>query len=203
MHRACPWRGSRGPRISGRCEGTSRLLLWRFRRRGEPAPRPRMRGSARQEWVQVACANVAIRLPSAAMRLVTFGAGYVGLVTGTGLSELGHDVLCVDIDPSKVKSLNDGVIPIYEPGLGDLVRRNERSGRLRFATEVTPPWDEADAYFIAVGTPPGEDGSADVRGVHAAAEQIAALAKKSALVVIKSTVPVGTCDAVQAKLNGA
>ena len=137
------------------------------------------------------------------MRLVTFGIGYVGLVTGTGLSELGHDVLCVDIDPAKVKALNDGVIPLYEPGIGDLIRRNERSGRLRFDTEVTSPWDEADAYFIAVGTPPGEDGSADVSGVFAAAEQIAALAKKSALVVIKSTVPVGTCDAVQARIAKA
>jgi UDPglucose 6-dehydrogenase len=137
------------------------------------------------------------------MRLVTFGIGYVGLVTGTGLSELGHDVLCVDIDPSKVRALNDGVIPLYEPGLGDLIRRNERSGRLRFATDVTPPWDEADAYFIAVGTPPGADGSADVSGVYAAATRIAELAKKPALVVIKSTVPVGTCDGVQARLTQA
>src|SRR5271165_2336488 len=107
------------------------------------------------------------------MRLVTFGVGYVGLVTGTGLSELGHDVLCVDIDPERVRQLRDGVIPIYEPGLGDLVRRNERAGRLKFATEVTPPYDEADAYFVAVGTPPGPDGSADVSAVLKAAEHIA------------------------------
>jgi UDPglucose 6-dehydrogenase len=139
------------------------------------------------------------------MRLVTFGIGYVGLVTGTGLSELGHDVLCVDIDPAKVRALNEGVIPLYEPGLGDLIRRNERSGRLRFGTpvDITPPWDEADAYFIAVGTPPGADGSADVSGVFTAADQIAALAKKPALVVIKSTVPVGTCDGVQERLARA
>src|SRR5579859_6423938 len=82
------------------------------------------------------------------MRLVAFGVGYVGLVTGTGLAELGHDVLCVDIDPERIRQLEDGVLPIYEPGLGDLVRRNERAGRLRFATDVLPPFDEADAYFV-------------------------------------------------------
>ncbi len=137
------------------------------------------------------------------MRLVAFGVGYVGLVTGTGLSELGHEVLCVDIDPQRIKDLNDGVIPIYEPGLTDLVRRNERSGRLRFSTEVTAPFDEADVYFIAVGTPPGADGSADVSAVLAVAERIAATAKKAALVCVKSTVPVGTCDAVQARVAKA
>ena len=135
------------------------------------------------------------------MRLVTFGVGYVGLVTGTGLAELGHDVLCVDIDPERVRQLQDGLIPIYEPGLGDLVRRNERAGRLRFATEVAPPFDEADAYFVAVGTPPGPDGSADVSAVLRAAEQIAEVAKRPALIVIKSTVPVGTCDASQARAD--
>lgn len=88
------------------------------------------------------------------MRLVAFGVGYVGLVTGTGLAELGHEVLCVDIDPIRVRQLDDGVIPIYEPGLADLVRRNQRAGRLRFATDVSSPFDSADAYFIAVGTPP-------------------------------------------------
>ncbi|MGH7271103.1 MAG: UDP-glucose dehydrogenase family protein [Polyangiaceae bacterium] len=135
------------------------------------------------------------------MRLVTFGVGYVGLVTGTGLAELGHDVLCVDIDPERVRQLEDGVIPIYEPGLADLVRRNGRAGRLRFATQVTAPYNEADAYFIAVGTPPGPDGSADISAVSTVAEQIAKIAKKPALAVVKSTVPVGTCDAVQAILD--
>jgi UDPglucose 6-dehydrogenase len=135
------------------------------------------------------------------MRLVAFGVGYVGLVTGTGLAELGHDVLCVDIDPERIRQLEDGIIPIYEPGLADLVRRNERAGRLRFATAVMPPFDEADAYFIAVGTPQGPDGSADTRAVTAAAEQIAVLAKRPAVVVIKSTVPVGTCDAAQASID--
>jgi len=135
------------------------------------------------------------------MRLVAFGVGYVGLVTGTGLAELGHDVLCVDIDPERVRQLQDGIIPIYEPGLRDLVQRNERAGRLRFATTVTAPFDAADAYFIAVGTPQGPDGAADVSAVHTAADQIALMATQAALVVVKSTVPVGTCDAVQARID--
>jgi UDPglucose 6-dehydrogenase len=88
---------------------------------------------------------------------------------------------CVDIDRARIRQLEDGIIPIYEPGLADLVRRNERAGRLRFATEVTPPFDEADAYFIAVGTPQGPDGAADTSAVAAAAEQIAVLAKRSDL----------------------
>jgi UDPglucose 6-dehydrogenase len=134
------------------------------------------------------------------MRLVTFGVGYVGLVTSTGLAELGHDVLCVDIDASRIQKLRDGILPIYEPGLSDLVRRNVRSGRLRFAVSVESPYDEAEVYFIAVGTPQGPDGSADTRAVFSVAETIAAIGKKPGLVAIKSTVPVGTCDAVQAKL---
>ncbi|HEY1695929.1 MAG TPA: UDP-glucose/GDP-mannose dehydrogenase family protein [Polyangiaceae bacterium] len=135
------------------------------------------------------------------MQLVTFGVGYVGLCTGTGLAELGHDVLCVDIDPERVRQLRDGILPIYEPGLGDLVKRNERAGRLRFDTQVTPPFDEADAYFLAVGTPPGPDGAADVSAVLSAGEGVARVAKRPALVVVKSTVPVGTCDAVQARVD--
>ena len=134
------------------------------------------------------------------MRLVAFGAGYVGLVTGTGLAELGHDVLIVDIDPARIRGLNDGVVPIYEPGLADLVRRNERSGRLRFATELLPGYEEADVYFICVGTPPDADGAADVSAVMNVADAIAKLAKRTALVAVKSTVPVGTCDAVQTRL---
>jgi UDPglucose 6-dehydrogenase len=125
----------------------------------------------------------------------------VGLVTGTGLAELGHDVLCVDIDPARIRQLQDGIIPIYEPGLGDLVRRNERAGRLQFATEVKAPFDEADAYFVAVGTPPGPDGAADISAVLAVADRIAQTARRPALVVNKSTVPVGTCDAVQARVD--
>jgi UDPglucose 6-dehydrogenase len=137
------------------------------------------------------------------MRLVTFGVGYVGLVTGTGMSELGHEVLCLDIDPHRVQKLNDGVLPIYEPGLADLVRRNVRSGRLHFSVDLPAPFDEADAYFIAVGTPQGADGAADVSAVLAAADQIARSAKKPALIVIKSTVPVGTGDLVQERVASA
>ncbi len=137
------------------------------------------------------------------MKLVAFGGGYVGLVTGTGLAELGHDVLIVDIDPAKIQRLNDGVIPIYEPGLTDLVRRNERAGRLRFATELLPGYDEADVYFICVGTPPDASGAADVSAVMTVADAIAKVAKAPALVAVKSTVPVGTCDAVQERLASA
>src|SRR5215475_1860326 len=140
---------------------------------------------------------------AATMRLVAFGAGYVGLVTGTGLSELGHDVLTVDTDAEKITKLNDGVIPIHEPGLADLVRRNRRSGRLAFATAVSPPYDEADLYFVAVGTPQGPDGAADTSAVFTVAEHIARVANKAALVAIKSTVPVGTCDAVQQRISAA
>src|SRR5579872_2069362 len=135
------------------------------------------------------------------MRLVAFGVGYVGLVSGTGLAELGHDVLCVDIDPERIRQLEDGIIPIYEPGLADLVRRNVRAGRLHFATSVSTPFDSADAYFVAVGTPPGPDGAADVSAVFAVSDRIGQIAKKPALVVVKSTVPVGTCDAVQARID--
>ena len=137
------------------------------------------------------------------MRLVVFGVGYVGLVTGTGLSELGHDVLCVDIDPERIRQLKDGVLPIYEPGLADLVRRNERSKRLHFGLDVKKPYNEADIYFIGVGTPPGPDGAADVSAVHAVANRIVEIAKKPAIVAVKSTVPVGTCDAVQERLAHA
>jgi UDPglucose 6-dehydrogenase len=135
------------------------------------------------------------------VRLVTFGIGYVGLVTGTGLAELGHDVLCVDIEEARVRRLKDGILPIYEPGLADLVRRNERAGRLQFDTKVSPPFDAADAYFLAVGTPPSPDGAADISAVLTAARSVAGMAKQPSLVVIKSTVPVGTCDAVQAVCN--
>jgi UDPglucose 6-dehydrogenase len=135
------------------------------------------------------------------MRLVTFGVGYVGLVTGTGLAELGHEVLCVDLDADRVRQLTDGIIPIYEPGLADLVRRNERAGRIHFSLDIASPFDEADAYFIAVGTPPGPDGAADISAVMAVGDRVAQIAERPALVVCKSTVPVGTCDALQARLD--
>jgi len=137
------------------------------------------------------------------MRLVVFGAGYVGLVTGTGLSDLGHEVLLYDIDPNKIAMLEDGRVPIYEPGLADLIHRNQRGGRLHFSTKIEPPFDKPDCYFIAVGTPPGPDGAADLAYVMAVADTIAKTATAKALVVVKSTVPVGTCDAVQARLGAS
>ncbi len=137
------------------------------------------------------------------MRLVVFGAGYVGLVTGTGLSDLGHDVFLCDIDADRIEALSKGSVPIYEPGLADLVRRNQRNGRLRFGTTIAPPYDRADAYFVAVGTPPTASGAADISAVLSVADEIARVAQTPALVVVKSTVPVGTCDAVQERMGGA
>lgn len=135
------------------------------------------------------------------MRLVIIGAGYVGLVTGTGLSDLGHEVLVYDIDADKIDRLKAGAVPIYEPGLEDLIRRNVRAGRLSFATAIPSPFDAADAFFIAVGTPPAPDGSADLSAVFAAAKTIRDTARAPSFVIVKSTVPVGTCDAVQTILN--
>ena len=128
------------------------------------------------------------------MRLTVFGCGYVGLVTGTCLAEMGHEVLCVDINEARVRQLQDGVTPIYEPGLTELLKRNLKSGRLQFATEVSRPFDAADAYFIAVGTPASADGSADVSAVHAVADKISHLMREPAILIVKSTVPLGTCD---------
>jgi UDPglucose 6-dehydrogenase len=137
------------------------------------------------------------------MKLVVFGAGYVGLVSGSGLAELGHDVRIVDIDPERVKRLSDGVLPIYEPGLADVIRRNERVGRLTFASEVGADFSDADVYFICVGTPASDDGDADLSAVMAAADTIASVATKPALVAVKSTVPVGTCDDVETHMSKA
>ena len=135
------------------------------------------------------------------MRLTVFGCGYVGLVTGTCLAEMGHEVLCVDINEARVGQLQDGVVPIYEPGLTELLKRNMKAGRLQFRTTVERPFDAADAYFIAVGTPAATDGSADVSAVYAVADTISKLMREPAIVVVKSTVPLGTCDEI-AKRTG-
>ena len=95
------------------------------------------------------------------MRVAIFGTGYVGLVTGTCLAEVGHDVICVDIDPAKVDGLNQGIVPIYEPGLSPMVKANHAAGRLRFTTDAASAIAHGDVLFIAVGTPPDEDGSAE------------------------------------------
>ena len=136
------------------------------------------------------------------MRVTIFGTGYVGLVTGTCLAEVGHDVVCVDIDAAKVDGLNNGVVPIYEPGLEPMVKANHASGRLRFTTDAAHAIEHGDVVFIAVGTPPDEDGSADLRYVLAVARTIGQHLQRAAVVVNKSTVPVGTADKVRAAIAG-
>ena len=134
------------------------------------------------------------------MRVAIFGTGYVGLVTGTCLAEVGHDVVCVDIDQAKVDGLDNGVIPIYEPGLESMVKANHAAGRLRFTTDAAQAIAHGEVIFIAVGTPPDEDGSADLQYVLAVAKTIGTHLQKPAVVVDKSTVPVGTADKVRAKI---
>ncbi len=132
------------------------------------------------------------------MRVAMIGAGYVGLVSGACFSEFGHTVTCVDSDKDKIAALNGGEIPIFEPGLADLVDANRKAGRLTFATELGEAVREAGAVFIAVGTPSRRGGGhADLSYVHAAAEEIVANLQPGAVVVTKSTVPVGTCREVE------
>ncbi|MGE5620235.1 MAG: UDP-glucose dehydrogenase family protein [Sphingomonadaceae bacterium] len=122
------------------------------------------------------------------------GTGYVGLVTGTCLAELGHSVTCVDIDEAKIQGLNRGTLPIYEPGLGDLVIKNHAAGRLRFTTSYEVGVHNSDFVFITVGTPPDQDGAADLRQVQLVARRIAEVMREFTIVVNKSTVPVGTAE---------
>ena len=134
------------------------------------------------------------------MRVCIFGTGYVGLVSGTCLAEVGHDVVCVDVDAAKVEGLQNGIIPIYEPGLTPMVKANHASGRLRFTTDAAAGVAHGDVIFIAVGTPPDEDGSADLQYVLTVARSIGQHLRKPAVVVDKSTVPVGTADKVRAAI---
>ncbi len=131
------------------------------------------------------------------MRVAIFGTGYVGLVTGTCLAEVGHDVVCVDIDQAKVDGLNRGVIPIYEPGLEPMVKANHAASRLAFTTDAAAAIAHGQVVFIAVGTPPDEDGSADLQYVLAVARTIGRHLAVPTVVVNKSTVPVGTADKVR------
>jgi UDPglucose 6-dehydrogenase len=131
------------------------------------------------------------------MRVTVVGAGYVGLVTGTCLAESGNEVVCVDVDARKISLLQEGTSPIYEPGLEELVHRNAREGRLRFSTELGPAAGRARVVFISVGTPPGENGDADLRHVLEAADEIARAVKHYTVVATKSTVPVGTAARLQ------
>ncbi len=130
------------------------------------------------------------------MRIAVIGTGYVGLVAGTCFAESGNTVTCVDIDQKKIQRLRDGAVPIYEPGLEELLRRNIQDGRLKFTTAYEDAVPDAQVVFIAVGTPPGEDGSADLRYVLAAAKSVAEHMTGYLVVVDKSTVPVGTAKKV-------
>ena len=131
------------------------------------------------------------------MKVTIFGTGYVGLVTGACLAEMGNHVVCVDIDAGKVERLKRGEIPIYEPGLESIVQSNHASGRLDFTTEAAPAIAHGELIFIAVGTPPDEDGSADLQYVQKVASTIGQHLQRYAVVVNKSTVPVGTADRVR------
>lgn len=139
------------------------------------------------------------------MKIVIVGTGYVGLVTGTCFSEVGIDVTCVDIDEKKIEGLKKGIIPIYEPGLEDMVHRNVEKGRLNFSTDLASTLDGAEVIFSAVGTPPDEDGSADLKYVLDVARQVGRNMTDYILMVTKSTVPVGTAakvrNAIQEELN--
>ena len=134
------------------------------------------------------------------MKITVVGTGYVGLVSGTCLAEVGNDVLCLDVDPNKIRILEEGGIPIYEPGLEDMVRRNVAAGRLHFTTDIEKAVQHGTIQFIAVGTPPDEDGSADLQYVLGAARNIGRLMTDYKVVVDKSTVPVGTGAKVRAAI---
>ena len=135
------------------------------------------------------------------MNIAIVGTGYVGLVSGACFAEMGIDVTCVDIDPEKVKCLLEGEIPIYEPGLEELVRRNVEAGRLHFTTDLLPCLDNVEVVFSAVGTPPDEDGSADLQYVLEVARTFGQHIKKYTILVTKSTVPVGTAKKVKAVIE--
>ena len=131
------------------------------------------------------------------MKLTIIGTGYVGLVTGACFAEMGNTVTCVDIDKNKIEGLTKGTLPVYEPGLKSIVANNYKNGRLNFCASLTDPVAESSVYFIAVGTPPGEDGSADLQYVLAVARDIGRHIDGYTVVVVKSTVPVGTADKVR------
>ena len=126
------------------------------------------------------------------MHLTVVGTGYVGLVSGACFAEMGNQVTCVDVDQNKIAGLNQGILPIYEPGLEAIVQRNFKEERLTFTTSLADTMESSKLFFIAVVTPPGEDGSADLRYVLAVAREIGNLLTDYAIIVDKSTVPVGT-----------
>ncbi|MBP9038661.1 MAG: UDP-glucose/GDP-mannose dehydrogenase family protein [Candidatus Syntrophosphaera sp.] len=136
------------------------------------------------------------------MNIAMVGTGYVGLVSGTCFAEMGNRVICVDKDPRKIEMLKNNVVPIYEPGLKELVERNSREGRLSFTTDIAEAVKDSQIIFIAVGTPPDEDGSADLQYVLAVAKDIANYMQDYKIIVDKSTVPVGTADLVTSTIRG-
>ena len=137
------------------------------------------------------------------MKIAVVGTGYVGLVTGTCFAEVGIDVTCIDIDQKKIDNLHQGILPIYEPGLEEMVARNVEKGRLHFSTNLAEAIKDCDVAFIAVGTPPGEDGSADLKYVLAVARGIGEHMRSYCVIVTKSTVPVGTAAKVRAEIAQA
>jgi UDPglucose 6-dehydrogenase len=151
--------------------------------------------------VAAACAPKPKKIKDLTVKVTVFGSGYVGLVTGACFAEAGNHVVCVDIDAGKVARLQQGEIPIHEPGLDDLVRRNQEKGRLRFTTSAEEGIAHGLFQFIAVGTPPEEDGSADLSHVLAVAETIGRHMTEYRVVVDKSTVPVGTADKVRERID--
>jgi len=142
-------------------------------------------------------------LLSFVMKIAVIGTGYVGLVTGSCLADVGMDVTCVDVDANKIANLHKGILPIYEPGLEEIVERNTKAGRLKFTTTLSEAVAGAEAAFIAVGTPPGEDGSADLRYVLGVAKEIGENMTDYLVVITKSTVPVGTAAKVDAEIKTA
>lgn len=135
------------------------------------------------------------------MKVTVIGTGYVGLVTGTCFADMGNDVWCIDLDSDKIENLKKGILPIYEPGLEEMVKRNYKEGRLHFSTNLKDGLDNSLFAFIAVGTPPGEDGSADLKYVLQVAEDIGKTIEKYTIVIDKSTVPVGTAERVRSKIR--
>ena len=135
------------------------------------------------------------------MNIAIVGTGYVGLVSGTCFSEMGINVTCVDVDTRKIESLRQGIVPIYEPGLEEMVARNAKAGRLRFTTDLRECLDDVEVVFSAVGTPPDEDGSADLHYVLEVARTVGRNIKKHVVFVTKSTVPVGTARKVKAAIQ--
>jgi UDPglucose 6-dehydrogenase len=134
------------------------------------------------------------------MRVTIFGSGYVGLVTGACLADAGNHVLCIDVDAKKVERLKKGDVPIHEPGLEPLLKKNAKAGRIEFTTDAVRGVEHGLFQIIAVGTPPDEDGSADLRYVLSVARTIGAHLNRYAIVITKSTVPVGTADKVKKEI---